>query len=34
MTDTRKIKKVGFPVAGFDTRFLPATETMPKEDGN
>ena|GEM_PF-3620997 len=34
MTDTRKIKKVGFPVAGFGTHFLSATETMPKEDRN
>jgi hypothetical protein len=27
----RKIKKAVFPVAGFGTRFLPATKTMPKE---
>ena len=26
-----KIKKAVFPVAGFGTRFLPATEAMPKE---
>ena len=28
---TRKIKKAVFPVAGFGTRFLPATKAMPKE---
>lgn len=27
----RKIKKAIFPVAGFGTRFLPATKAMPKE---
>jgi UTP--glucose-1-phosphate uridylyltransferase len=27
----KKIKKVVFPVAGFGTRFLPATKAMPKE---
>ena len=27
----RKIKKAVFPVAGFWTRFLPATKAMPKE---
>ena len=26
-----KIKKAVFPVAGFGTRFLPATKIMPKE---
>ena len=26
-----KIKKAVFPVAGFGTRFLPATKAMPKE---
>ena len=31
MTTTRKIKKAVFPVAGFGTRFLPATKAMPKE---
>ena len=31
MTNTRKIKKAVFPVAGFGTRFLPATKAMPKE---
>ena len=28
---SRKIKKAVFPVAGFGTRFLPATKAMPKE---
>ena len=28
---TKKIKKAVFPVAGFGTRFLPATKAMPKE---
>ena len=28
------IKKCLFPVAGYGTRFLPATKAMPKEDGN
>ena len=27
----RKLKKAVFPVAGFGTRFLPATKAMPKE---
>ena len=27
----QKIKKVIFPVAGFGTRFLPATKSQPKE---
>ena len=27
----QKIKKAVFPVAGFGTRFLPATKAMPKE---
>ena len=31
MTNTRKIRKAVFPVAGFGTRFLPATKAMPKE---
>ena len=31
MMNTRKIKKAVFPVAGFGTRFLPATKAMPKE---
>ena len=31
MTISRKIKKAVFPVAGFGTRFLPATKAMPKE---
>ena len=26
-----KIKKAVYPVAGFGTRFLPATKAMPKE---
>ena len=26
-----KIKKAVFPVAGFGTRFLPATKSTPKE---
>ena len=26
-----KIRKAVFPVAGFGTRFLPATKAMPKE---
>ena len=29
--DMTKIKKAVFPVAGFGTRFLPATKAMPKE---
>ena len=28
---SKKIKKAVFPVAGFGTRFLPATKAMPKE---
>ena len=28
---TREIRKAVFPVAGFGTRFLPATKAMPKE---
>ena len=28
---SRKIRKAVFPVAGFGTRFLPATKAMPKE---
>ena len=31
MTNTRKIKKAVIPVAGFGSRFLPATKAMPKE---
>ena len=31
MTNSRKIRKAVFPVAGFGTRFLPATKAMPKE---
>ena len=31
MTETKKIKKVIIPVAGFGTRFLPATKAIPKE---
>ena len=27
----KKISKAVFPVAGFGTRFLPATKAMPKE---
>jgi UTP--glucose-1-phosphate uridylyltransferase len=27
----RKIRKAVFPVAGFGTRFLPATKAMPQE---
>ena len=27
-----RINKAVFPVAGFGTRFLPATKAMPKED--
>lgn len=29
--ETRKVKKAIFPVAGFGTRFLPATKAQPKE---
>ena len=28
---TKKVRKAVFPVAGFGTRFLPATKSMPKE---
>ena len=28
---TQKVQKTVFPVAGFGTRFLPATKAMPKE---
>ena len=31
MTKVTKVKKAVFPVAGFGTRFLPATKAMPKE---
>ena len=31
MTNRNKIRKAVFPVAGFGTRFLPATKAMPKE---
>ncbi len=31
MSDNMRIKKAVFPVAGFGTRFLPATKAMPKE---
>ena len=31
MQNLQKIKKAVFPVAGFGTRFLPATKAMPKE---
>ena len=27
----QKLRKAVFPVAGFGTRFLPATKAMPKE---
>ena len=27
----QKVSKAVFPVAGFGTRFLPATKAMPKE---
>lgn len=30
-TQTRRIRKAVFPVAGLGTRFLPATKTVPKE---
>lgn len=26
-----KLRKAVFPIAGFETRFLPATKAMPKE---
>jgi UTP--glucose-1-phosphate uridylyltransferase len=31
MTDTRRVRKAVFPVAGMGTRFLPATKSIPKE---
>ena len=31
MIECRKIRKAVVPVAGFGTRFLPATKAMPKE---
>ena len=31
MRKNRKITKAVFPVAGFGTRFLPATKASPKE---
>ena len=31
MSSIKKITKAVFPVAGFGTRFLPATKAMPKE---
>lgn len=31
MTDMKQIRKCLFPVAGYGTRFLPATKAMPKE---
>lgn len=31
MTDIHRIRKCLFPVAGYGTRFLPATKAMPKE---
>lgn len=31
MTDKQRIRKCLFPVAGYGTRFLPATKAMPKE---
>jgi UTP--glucose-1-phosphate uridylyltransferase len=31
MTDVKPIRKCLFPVAGYGTRFLPATKAMPKE---
>lgn len=31
MKETKKIRKCLFPVAGYGTRFLPATKAMPKE---
>ena len=31
MTNLKRMRKVVFPVAGFGTRFLPATTAMPKE---
>ena len=31
MSNTQRIRKAVFPVAGLGTRFLPATKTVPKE---
>ena len=31
MSQTRKVRKAVFPVAGLGTRFLPATKAVPKE---
>ena len=31
MSKHKKIRKAVFPVAGFGSRFLPATKAMPKE---
>ena len=31
MGNYKKVKKAVFPVAGFGSRFLPATKAMPKE---
>ena len=31
LSDKKKIRKAVFPVAGFGSRFLPATKAMPKE---
>ena len=31
MTTSKKIRKAVFPVAGFGTRVLPATKSIPKE---
>jgi UTP--glucose-1-phosphate uridylyltransferase len=31
MTDTKRVRKAVFPVAGMGTRFLPATKSIPKE---
>lgn len=31
MSETNKVRKAVFPVAGFGTRMLPATKAMPKE---
>ena len=28
---TKRIRQAVFPVAGLDTRFLPATKSIPKE---
>ena len=30
-TEKRAVRRAVFPVAGFGTRFLPATKAMPKE---